>query len=281
MYIAHALFRLLTNQIVRSSHSLQVAMVDIRIKSKLTSFGHLLEAYRSHLYMLSKPAPYSHISDKLTTLETIIQQLRNDRGNDRPSERPPPNACWPSDDWELLTVTALNTTKVDVITGMKALLQDMQRTITSQNRKIEGQAHETTKLRGPELSSCGKRSLVSYHTPTWRVYHDNWSEYTNYITPHYRGTLEDHLHDEGSHLRVGATATRLVGQHTHWKFFCGRSQRWLEENGMHLIVELRPYTPLHFTLIEMMATLIFRYFLWSWPLSLIRTPPSHCPNIAR
>lgn len=103
-----------------------------------------------HMQQMAKNSEL--ISDKLTTLETIVQQLRNDYV---------PISRFTEVESRLGTaVTALNITRdEDAITGMKALLQEMQRTISSQNRKIEGQAREITKLTS-EVEAQSSQAMV-------------------------------------------------------------------------------------------------------------------------
>ena len=85
------------------------------------------------------------------------------------------------------SVDILKTAKEDDgITGMKTLLQEMQRTVSSQNRKIEGQARDiaklTSQLEEQKTSSLAVVKGPSSHT---RLHREEYPSTTGYSTQNY------------------------------------------------------------------------------------------------
>ena len=85
------------------------------------------------------------------------------------------------------TVDTLKTAKEDDgITGMKTLLQEMQRTVSSQNRKIEGQARDIAKLTS-QLEEQKSSSLAVVKGPSshTRLHREEYPSTTGYSTQNY------------------------------------------------------------------------------------------------
>ena len=138
------------------------------------------------------------LSDKLTTLEIIVQQLKSDYV---------PISRFSEVEHRLgaAVTTLTSTTKDDdVITGMKSLLQEMQRTISSQNRKIEGQAREITKL-SSQVESQAVAKGPSSHTLLQR---EEYTMTTGQSTRNYM-TSESSSNVEGVLMQVTKSVEEL------------------------------------------------------------------------
>ena len=101
-------------------------------------------------------------SDQFTTLKTKVERVKT-------------------------TVDTLKTAKKDDgIIGMKTLLQEMQRTVSSQNRKIEGQARDIAKLTS-QLEEVKSSSLAVVKGPSshTRFHREGYPSTTGYSTQNY------------------------------------------------------------------------------------------------
>ena len=142
------------------------------LSNSITTFDHFQQLAKKTDLLTSEQATFktdfqelkqnSITNDQFTTLKKKVERVKT-------------------------TVDTLKTAKEDDgITGMKTLVQEMQRTVSSQNRKIEGQARDIAKLTS-QLEEQKSSSLAVVKGPSshTRLHREEYPSTTGYSMQNY------------------------------------------------------------------------------------------------